>query len=376
MLLVSDRLKKGKAMKRKRIRVMQQVLNPSSYGGVSTEFRALEKSQLNDEFEFIPLILKDFHAGLNLKDIMFYYRQIKREKPEIVQIRGAAIDGLNAEIAAKMVRGTKILLCVHGMYSDFVYYNPIKHFIARYIIEPLSFTLADGISCVYKECSQRENFKHFQKKIVPFVYNRLPSFKENIKSGRQACRANYEIPSEAIVGIFCGRITKEKGLTYLLRAFHLMKESWKDCLHFLIVGEGSYLQEFKEAVNRYSVLREHVHFTGGQRNVSDILASADFFVLPSLHENHSIALLEAVAMELPCIVTDVGGNKEIIKDRKFGLVIEPYNAHQLEAAITKMCDKQQRDEFVNNIRESKFEEFSNATVDAQLKSAYVKTLEL
>lgn len=356
----------------KKIKVMQQALNPIGSGGVSAEFRALKKSGLGNDFEFIPLVLEDYHKGLNIKDIMFYYKKIKKEKPDIVQIRGAAIDGLNAEIAAKLARKTKILLCIHGMYSDFVYYSPIKHWLAKYIIEPFCFLLADGISCVYKNCENRENFKLFKKKIVPFVYNRMPDYSmmDVIKS-KTLIRQKYEIPQEAVVGIFCGRITKEKGLTYLAEALLALSDNWDDMLHILIVGDGNYMEEFRETVMVKSALQTHIHFTGMQKDVTPLLAASDFFIMPSLHENHSIALLEAVAMKLPCIVTDVGGNKEIIKNQKFGLIIPPYSAEKIEQAINIMCNTEYRNLFVKAIKEYKFLEFSNEYVDEQLKSAYM-----
>lgn len=359
----------------KKVKIMQQALNPNGLGGVSAEFRALEKSGLSNEFEFIPLILKDYHKGISLRDIYFYYKKIKEENPDIVQIRGAAIDGLNAEIAAKLVRKTKILLCIHGMYSDFVYYNLIKHLIARYIIEPLCFFLADGISCVYKSCEKRKNFKLFKKKMVPFVYNRIPDYSEiNVDKDRKEIRQKYSIPENAFVGIFCGRITKEKGLTYLADALLSLADDWNNMLHILIVGDGSYMEEFQKTIKSKDSLKDYVHFTGMQKDVVPMLGASDFFIMPSLHENHSIALLEAIAMKLPCIVTNVGGNKEIVKNKKFGLVISPYNTKEIEDAIKKMSDKECRNLFVNNIKKYNFVEFSNEYVDRQLKNAYMHLL--
>lgn len=359
----------------KKIKVMQQALDPNGLGGVSAEFRALKESGLGNEFEFIPLILRDYHKGLSLKDICFYYKRIKEEKPDIVQIRGAAIDGLNAEIAAKLVRKTKILLCIHGMYSDFVYYNSIKHLLARYIIEPICFFLADGISCVYKTCEKRNNFKLFRKKIVPFVYNRMPDYSAvDVDKSREEIRRQYSIPLNATVGIFCGRITKEKGLTYLAEALLSLADNWNDKLHILIVGDGIFMIEFQNILKSKDSLKNYIHFTGVKKNIAPMLAASDFFIMPSLHENHSIALLEAIAMKLPCIATDVGGNKEIVKDQKFGFVISPYNAKEIEYAINRMCDKECRNLFVKNIKAYEFVEFGNEYVDRQLRNAYMHLL--
>ena len=358
----------------KKVKVIQQIMSPG-YGGVSTEFNALKKSQLNAEFEFVPLILEKPHRGINLHDILFYYHRIKEEKPDIIQIRGAAVDGLNAEIAAKIAGNSKILVCVHGMYSDFVYYNLLKKLIARFIVEPLCFKLADGISCVYRECSKRNNFKNYKNKMLPFVYNRIPTYDSvNYNETRKAVRQRYGIPKNATLGIYCGRVTKEKGLNYLLEALISLSQAWDNNQHIIIVGDGDYMYDFKNELSDNTVLKKMIHFTGVQKDVSSILAASDYFLMPSLHENLSIALLEAVAMKLPCIATNVGGNTEIVNS-KIGIIIEKKNINQLANAIKMMWSKETRDYFVKNLNNEDFSKFSDKNVDQQLRDVYTQLLE-
>lgn len=359
----------------RRIKVVQQVLSPRSKGGVSSEFRALEQSKLSDCYEFIPLILSEGHRGINLHDILFYYRGIKKEKPDIVHVRGAGVDGLNAEIAAKLFGKTKVLVCVHGMYSDFVYYSPLKKWIARHIVEPLCFKLADGISCVYQRCETRDNFHKYKNKIVPFVYNRIPNYSPDKYSNiRNAVRDQYGVKKDDVVGIFCGRVSKEKGLSFFVQALFSLREQLGSDMHFFIAGEGDYLEEFKKSIEIYPDLARIVHFVGVVDDVQPLLAASDYFLLPSLHENHSIALLEAMAMELPAIVTDVGGNKETVKDGEFGIIIPPYDSSTLAVAIMKMRDDEQRNTYKERINSYSFSEFSNEAIDAQLNAAYQATM--
>lgn len=360
----------------KRIKVMQQVFAPQSKGGVSSEFRALEQSQLSERYQFVPLILAEGHKGVNLHDILFYYRGIKNEKPDIIQIRGAGVDGLNAEIAAKLVGNVKVLLCVHGMYSDFVFYNPIKKWIARHIIEPLCFRLADGISCVYKRCETRVNFHKFKNKMVPFVYNRMPNNLQNLNiNERESLRNQLGIKYDAVVGIFCGRVSKEKGLDYLVKALVSIKDQIIDeDMHFLIVGEGGFLDDFKVAIEVYSELVSYVHFLGLKDDVAPLLSASDYFILPSLHENHSIALLEAMALALPAIATDVGGNRETLNYGEFGILVPPYDDQALAQAILKINENDFRNALKKRIQLYSFYEFSNEAVDAQLDAAYTKII--
>ena len=76
-------------------------------------------------------------------------------------------------------------------------------------------------------------------------------------------------------------------------------------------------------------INENVFFMGYKSAVIPYLKQADAFVLPSFSEGFSIALVEAMLCELPCIVTNVGGPAEIIQEGKTGFLIDPKELKQL-----------------------------------------------
>lgn len=349
-------------MSHKKIKVVQQVLDPSGSGGVSAEYRALKQSGLNFEYEFEPMILMNPHNGLNIKDIYFYYKFLIKSRPDIVHIRGAAPDGLNAVIASKLSGKCKTLVSVHGMYSDLVYINPIKKKISYHIIEKLIFALADGISCVCKNANDRKRFDRYRKKMLPFVYNRMPDYNGMNKNLiRTQIRKKLNIDNTTCVGIYVGRITKEKGMEYLKSALENANEDMK----FLIVGDGQYLDDFK------TIEKKNIVFLGNQSDVYQYLFASDFFALPSLHENHSIALLEAAAAGLPIIATNVGGNNEIVQDNVTGILIPPKNYKALSDAINDLYNNTSlRERFKEAIMQLEYEQFKSNSVDMQLRYVY------
>lgn len=143
----------------KRIKVLQQYMNADDIGGLKTEYIALSKrKELAEKYEFIPMILNDYHNKINIRDISFYYKEIQKVHPDIIHIRGAGVESLNAVIAAKIAHRGKILVTVHGMFSDLVYYPSLKRWICKHIIEKIIFTFADGISCVCKAATERKYF--------------------------------------------------------------------------------------------------------------------------------------------------------------------------------------------------------------------------
>lgn len=351
-----------------KIIVLQQSLSTQITGGTSSEFLALNQSALTEKYEFIPAVLEDYKAGISLHDILFYYRRIKEVKPDIIHIRGAGPDGLNAVIGAKLAGKVKILLTVHGMYSDLVYVGKGKHFLSKHVIERLSFSMADGISCVCRTAEQRPYFDRYRKKMLPYVYNRIPKF-DNARKQQffKEVREELGIAQSALVGLYVGRVTKEKGLDYLITALKSVQGKLPEEFVLVIVGDGDYLQQMKNDAKTCSA---RMVFTGGRSDVERFYHAADFFIQPSLHENHSIALLEACAAQLPAIATNCGGNAEIISDEITGLVIPSADADELGKAILKMCHSDLRAAMRDRIRASAYAEFSDSEVDKVLDKVY------
>jgi len=355
--------------------VLQQVLDPRGSGGVSAEFRALNNSKLKEKYLFVPMILENFHKGLNIKDIYFYYKQINAAKPDIVQIRGAAIDSLNAVIAAKLANKAKILVCVHGMYSDLVFISKFKKNLSKFVVEPLIFSISDGISCVYERASLRDNFSRYTKKMLPYVYNRIPDFSiyDRLKY-RQEIREDLGIPNQNHVGVLCGRITREKGFHILVKTIQNLDFDWPVDFSILILGDGNYLQTLKEEISKLKNCKS-IFIVGNKTEVFKYLFASDFFIQPSLHENLSISLLEASAAKLPMIATNVGGTSEIITNNQNGLLICKNDSKSLNDAILKMInDKEFYNFCLKNISKSNFDRFSDVEVDKQLESVYSKIM--
>lgn len=351
------------------IRVAQQYVSNEIGGGLKTEYEALLRSGMTESYEFIPVVLSHCHTGVSPSDIRFCYRAFRGIEPDIIHIRGAGVESLNAVLAAKLARRGRVLVTVHGMFSDLVYYSPIKRWICRNVVERMIFALADGISCVCETASHRTIFDPYRKKMLPVVYNRMPKIGARDPSERKKLRAELGIKEDAVVGVYTGRITREKGLEYLLDALRVLDESWPAGFILLIVGDGEDRLRLQEAC---AELRHgaQVCFTGQLAEVENVLLASDFFLSPSLHENLSISVLEACAAGLPCLVTEVGGNPEIIQNERNGLLIPAQSAPAIVAGIRSMCMPWKREQLARQAREKDYDMFSDECVNAQLQRVY------
>lgn len=123
---------------------------------------------------------------------------------------------------------------------------------------------------------------------------------------------------EQLVGMV-GSLYPVKGHKYLLAAVPRILKAHPHTT-FLIVGRGELASQLKEEVKR-SGLEKQVRFLGFREDVSALLSLMDIFVLPSLSEGLSIALLEAMTAGKPVIATSVGGNPEVVVDGETGFLV-------------------------------------------------------
>jgi glycosyltransferase involved in cell wall biosynthesis len=129
------------------------------------------------------------------------------------------------------------------------------------------------------------------------------------------------------------RLAEQKGQRDLIRAMVRLAESARESV-LVLVGDGPD-RSFLEALARDISLRRVV-FAGNQDDPLPWLAAADVFVLPSLYEGLPGALIEAMAAGLPCIATDIPGNRDLIKDGQTGLLVPVNNFAALADAIKRI----------------------------------------
>jgi glycosyltransferase involved in cell wall biosynthesis len=150
----------------------------------------------------------------------------------------------------------------------------------------------------------------------------------------RAFRAAHGAGDADQVLVCVGRLDRYKGHDNLLEAFAaLMGEHPRARL--LLVGDGRF-RETLTARARSAGLAERVRFSGALRDVRPALAAADMFVQASDEEGLPGAVLEAMAMGLPVVATDVGGTREAVDDGVTGLLVAPRNAAALAAALARL----------------------------------------
>jgi glycosyltransferase involved in cell wall biosynthesis len=148
---------------------------------------------------------------------------------------------------------------------------------------------------------------------------------------RDAQRRSLGISKNVPVITTLANIRRVKGLDVLVAAADLVRKRHPEAL-FLIAGkelDTEYSHQLQSRIAQLG-LEKNVRFLGACTDVFPLLAMSDVFCLPSRSEGFSNALIEAMAAGLPCVATDVGGNREVVEDGQSGFIV-PSEDHQLLA---------------------------------------------
>ena len=200
---------------------------------------------------------------------------------------------------------------------------------------------------------------------------------------RFSCRPEIKLleqklrDSSLITFLFVGRIVKDKGINELCAAFKCLHEKNPNTRLWLIGpyedALGPVSPETRKIINEKNGV-----YALGKRTGDELLsyyAAADCFVMPSYREGFPNTVLEAGAMGLPSIVTDINGSREIIRDGENGLIVPPQKSEPLFDAMGRMMrDKTAREYMAGNARKMIADRFEQSFVRKCLYDFYDEIL--
>lgn len=330
-------------------------------------------------------ILADAFRNLNIRVIevktsnkydcrtgMKLYQILKKGKYDVVHTH-LGISGLLGRIAAKLAGIKIILMTEHSwcMYNDeYSFFTNKVHLFAYALLANITnkiIAVSNSVrSFLIEEIGISSN------KVV-LIHNALDfsAFKKEEKSVRkyQGRRRKRTF----IIGVI-GRLEKEKGHVYLLEAIKLLNR--KD-VFLWIVGDGT-LKEFYGEKCRQWLIEDQVFFYGymDNRKIGSLYRNIDILVVPSLRETFGLVVLEGMFYKKPCIVTEIGGLKEIVVDRINGLLVKEGSAASLKKAITELLeDDNLREKIAQKGYETVSKYYKFETMIKEIKMLYLKEFE-
>lgn len=289
------------------------------------------KEEIGKEIEetkigFIPLNklrYNRFSPGIVLE----LYRLMKKKQIHVVRTHRYR-SNLYGRLAAFLAGVPVIIASVHDNYRTDK--RPKRRIMNR-ILSKITDKIVAVSENVKEDIIRYDSIDPSKIEVIP---NGIDVERFNPEKNTADIRKEFSLEEDDIVIGFIGRIVPAKGLEYLLNALPYLKEEFKS-IKLLIVGEGSLVEELKERAKKNNIF-DNILFIGRRRDIPEILASINIFVMPSIAEGLPNALLEAMAMGKPIVTTEVGGIPEIVKNGFNGLLVPPRDTLSLSKAIKEL----------------------------------------
>ena len=149
---------------------------------------------------------------------------------------------------------------------------------------------------------------------------------------RTEIRGKYNIPADAMLVGFVGRVVPEKGINELLEAFDSIKD--KHC-YLMLVGSTEEVSRLNVDLYNKSLAKDNVIYTGQVNNAPAFFSAFDFLVLPSYREGFGMVVLESAAMGTPSIISNIKGPTDFVQDGLNGLVCDVKSVESLRNAMER-----------------------------------------
>jgi uncharacterized protein (TIRG00374 family) len=207
------------------------------------------------------------------------------------------------------------------------------------------------------------------KQLIDIIYNGIDV--ERFKPNASLKNSNYFIITPG-----ASRITSRKGLKYLIEAVHKLSVKYPQ-IRLKIMGDGDEEKIKLEKMIKDFDIQDKVDFLGRipQEKTFSYYQKADVFVLPSLNEGMSNAMLEALSTSLPIIATDTGGSKELIKEGENGYIVKMKDSQDIAEKIEKLINNSELREKMGENSRKKALELSWKNVAENYKKFYVSICE-
>lgn len=256
------------------------------------------------DFKRSPYNINNIHAYFQLK------RLIKQNKYDIIFCH-EPVGGAMGRILGHF-SNVKVIYMAHGFHF---YKGAPKSSKIYYVVEKLLSRWTDTLITINHEDYEASLQFHAKKNL------KLPGIGVDVSKFKYApcptyLRDEFCLTDEDVIVLSVGELIPRKNHKVVISAMALLD----DHFHYFIAGEGSEKKNLVSQIKRLH-LGNRVHFLGFRKDINQLCNSADIFVMPSLQEGLSVALMEAMACGKPIIASRIRGNTDLIIENSGGFLV-------------------------------------------------------
>lgn len=240
------------------------------------------------------------------------------------------IGGVIGRLAA-VGTNAKVIYTAHGFH--FYKGAPKKNWLLYFPVEWLCSWMTDVLVTINKE-DTRFAGKHLHARRVcdvPGIGVDADAIGAEAADEQRRARTRRELGlcEKDILLLAAGELSERKNHRVLLEAMRLLDDRH---IHLMIAGQGDLEAEYRAYMKEHG-LESRVRLLGYRTDLARLLAAADIYVFPSLQEGLPVALMEAMAAGLPCVVSRIRGNTDLIGERQGGLLVADWQPESYARAI-------------------------------------------
>lgn len=328
-----------------------------------------------DEFkkELIEKKIKFFQVDffrqiINPLRIYKAYKQIrklvKKEKYKFIHCH-SPIGGVCGRLVGKRTN-TPVIYTAHGFHfykgasiKNWILFYPIELWLSRYTNILITINLED-----YHRA--KEKLRPKIVKYTPGVGVNTALYNNGKKVKPEEKRHELQLPIDAKVILSVGELNRNKNHEVIIRAIAKLNNP---NIYYVICGQGD-LNSYLSKLSIQLGVRNRIRFLGFRDDIRDIYHIVDLFILPSLREGLSVALMEAMASELPVVCSAIRGNTDLIDNDKGGYLVPPDSVEKFAIKIDKIMTKPDLRNKFGKYNKNKIKKFDKQNVVKKMKNIY------
>lgn len=270
-------------------------------------------------------------------------------------------------LAAKRSK-TRVIYTAHGFH--FFKGAPWKNWLLFYPVEKYLAPITDILITINQEDYARAQ-KRLQAKHIAYVPG-VGVDTERIKNLTQGDfdweekKASLGIPTYARVLLSIGELNANKNHSTVIRALAKCKE---EKLYYVICGQGAYKEKLQGIAKELGI-EERVKLLGYRTDILELCRCSDIFVFPSFREGLPVSLMEAMVCGLPCIVSNIRGNQDLIVEDQGGRLVEPMDIEGFVVAIDGLLEDEEACDRMGSFNQEQVKAFDCEEVNERMQKIY------
>lgn len=287
-----------------------------------------ERGVIGDQVAAMGIPLEELHlmnkAGMDRRVVPALVDLIRRESIDLVhsQLYHANFYG---RLAARKA-GIPAVISIHNTYDK----HKLHRQIANWYLGHHTAAIVAGSEDIKRDVVR---YDHVSPSLIKVIPNSVDLSRSVSTLSKLEARVRLGLAENDLVLGTVGRLEEQKGHRYLIEALALLRQRGM-AARLLLVGEGRERPALEAQIANLG-LEQQVMMLGTRNDLGDLFRAMDVFVMPSLWEGLSLAMLSAMAAGLPVVATSVGGVSQVFCNDEFGYAVPAGNAAALADKIAE-----------------------------------------